>query len=203
MSLAMISYSLPFPPISWYLKVLQLSSSNIYIVQDDIFAKMTYRNRYYICGAQGIAMQSVPLQNGRNQRVAMNTVRIDNSVRWQDVQWKTLQSLYKRAPYFDYLAPELESLFNTQWDLLIDFNQAGIQIVNKLMRLPFGIQVVDSHYLSVLNESENIDIRRQLHPKLNLDGVQLPKYWQVFEDKVGFQPNMSILDYLLNEGIHL
>jgi hypothetical protein len=28
----------------------------------------------------------------------------------------------------------------------------------------------------------------------------LPRYYQIFEDRIGFQPNLSILDLLFSEG---
>lgn len=196
----MISYSLPFPPISWFLKALQAPAQTVYINNDDLFAKMSYRNRYYITGAQGKAMLTIPLEKGRNQRTPLRNVKIDNTVNWQAVHWKTLMSNYKRAPYYEYLAPVLEPLFLKQYEYLHEFNQDALLLVAKMMKLKIQFQFVGEADIP----AEGVDnITRILKPQQPLEGVSLPNYWQVFQDRCGFIEDLSILDYLFNEGIHL
>lgn len=197
----MISYALPFPTIAWFLKAQHSADRTAVIVKDAAYTKMTYRNRYYICGAQGRAMLNIPIRHGRNQRIPMDAVLIDNTVRWQDIHWKTLMSHYKRAPYYDYLAPGLQHLFTTKYDTLHAFNMDSISAVNNLLKQK--IQIKETVLADLEQWIAHEDIRRSLHPKLSLPGVELPVYWQVFQDKMPFQPDLSILDYLFNEGILL
>lgn len=196
----MISYSLPFPPISWFLKALHAPDQTVYINHDDLFAKMSYRNRYYIAGAQGKAMLTIPLEKGRNQRTPLKFVKIDNSVPWQSTQWKTLLSNYKRTPYYEYLAPEIAHLYTRKYEYLYQFNQDALETVIKMMKLPLKVKFVEAE---ALPDSRVEDITRILKPQQPLDGVTVPEYWQVFQDRCGFIADLSILDYLFNEGIHL
>lgn len=196
----MISYSLPFPPISWFLKALQAPGQTVYINHDDLFAKMSYRNRYYIAGAQGKAMLTIPLEKGRNQRTPLKFVKIDNSVPWQSTQWKTLLSNYKRTPYYEYLAPEIAHLYTREYEYLYQFNQDALETVIKMMKLPLKVKFVGTE---ALPDSGVEDITRILKPQQTLEGVTVPEYWQVFQDRCGFIADLSILDYLFNEGIHL
>lgn len=197
----MISYSLPFPPISWFIKAFQSENKLVYILSDLPYAKMTYRNRYYVTGAQGLAMLNIPIKNGRNQRIAMQDIMIDNTVRWQDVHWKTLMSHYKRAPFYDYLAPVISHLFTTKYDNLHAFNIDSIATVQKILINKLEVKAVSK--LDNIDWQQHEDITKFLHPKLEIPNAVTPTYWQVFQDRMPFQPNLSILDYLFNEGIHL
>lgn len=46
------------------------------------------------------------------------------------------------------------------------------------------------------------DFRKAIRPKKLLPDAEFEskRYYQVYEQKFGFQPNMSILDLLFNEG---
>lgn len=196
----MISYSLPFPPISWYLCARQQSqSSKVSIDIVDRFQKRSYRNRYYIAGAQGIMMLSIPLAKGRSQRVPMFEVKIDNTTSWQKIHWRTLITNYKRAPYFEDIAPFFQFLFEDTFEYLHEFNTASLLAIQKLLKLPTHIDVVKELPPSL----EGIDIRNTLQPRRVLEGIALRPYHQVFIDKCGFIEDLSIIDYMFNEGIHL
>jgi hypothetical protein len=45
-----------------------------------------------------------------------------------------------------------------------------------------------------------LDFRELLHPKKEAVMQNLRPYYQVFEAKQGFQPNLSIIDLLFNMG---
>ena len=51
-------------------------------------------------------------------------------------------------------------------------------------------------------EDEIKDFRDAIRPKKPLPDAEFTpqRYYQVYEQKYGFQPNMSILDLLFNEG---
>jgi len=44
------------------------------------------------------------------------------------------------------------------------------------------------------------DLREAIHPKKEINDSNLKPYYQVFENKYGFQPNLSIIDLLFNMG---
>ena len=74
----------------------------------------------------------------------------------------------------------------------------------KWLRLYFRVYSLknihkSNHYLSKVIESS--DYRQKIHPKQpSLDFSAGVKYIQVFEDKLGFFPNLSVLDLVFNEG---
>jgi hypothetical protein len=180
-----------FPNIGWWAKIL--NADIIVLDAGEHFEKMTYRNRYRISGANNSILLSVPLARGRNQHVQMKDVRIHNEEDWQTRHWRTLVSVYNRAPYFDHYENSLKPLFETQFDYLTEFNMAALQWVKQQLKLKFEIEQTDVYLKEY--PAEITDLRKIKYPL-----EPFPKYYQVFEDRIGFQPDLSILDILFCEG---
>lgn len=157
------------------------------------FEKMTWRNRYRIAGANNAILLSIPLVNGRNQHVPMADICIYNEERWQIQHWRTLVSAYKRSPYFDHYADSLQTLFEQRFEQLTAFNEATVQWVKTVLRLRFELQQTDVYVKDYQNSA--IDLR-----SINDKPSVFPKYYQLFEYRIGFQPDLSILDLLFAEG---
>lgn len=190
-----ISSILPFPNISWWSVIAE--NNQVCFDLAEHFEKMTYRNRYYVSGSNGLIILSIPLVSGRNQRTPVNEVQICNKTRWQMQHWRTLVSVYKRAPYFEFYEPTLLALFEQQFDLLSEFNMTSIQWLQKQLKLSLEITTTDQYKK---NYPDVIDLRKMkpLAEKAALsEGLQ---YYQLFADRNGFLPNLSIIDLLFSEG---
>jgi len=192
-----VSPLIPFPNIAWW----QLVNGCDEVIFDhaEHFAKMTYRNRYYITGANGLIQLTVPLAHGRNQRTAMQDVRIDNKERWQVQHWRTIFSVYGRAPYFEHYAPVLEKLFNQKFDDLVTFNHATIQWLKKETGINFN-ETAASTFKQY--ESPVVDLRANFRPGTEKKSLPAEEaiYYQLFSERNGFYPNLSLLDMLFSEG---
>lgn len=170
----------------------------VYLDGVEHFQKMSYRNRYLIPAANGMIQLSIPLVKGRNQRAAMKGIKIYNAGKWQVQHWRTLTSVYKRSPYFDFYESELQELFETEYDLLADFNLATIHWLKEKLKLSF-IEIFPEAYQKEYDETF-IDLR-SIKPKETV-GRDFPQYVQMFSERNGFLPDMSILDLLFSEGPH-
>ncbi len=159
---------------------------------------MSYRNRYYIPGANGIIHLSVPLINGRNQRAVMKDIKIFNKERWQLQHWRSLVSVYKRSPYFDHYENSLEKLFITEYHFLADFNLATIHWLKENLAVRFKEEFAET-YLEQYDETIT-DLRsvKPAHGKNLVPGF--PQYVQMFSERNGFVPDMCVLDLLFSEG---
>lgn len=199
MSNTIVSSYIPFPNIGWWSLVQDAAS--LLLDGGEHFEKMTYRNKYFITGSNGGIQLSIPLQQGREQRTPMLQVRIDNKQRWQIQHWRTLVSVYKRTPYFDHYEPSLEKLFTKPYDLLVDFNRASIGWLQKELKAGFAITATDVYQKEYLDV---VDIRTALKPGAERQALTngTAPYYQVFADRVGFLPNLSMLDILFAEGPH-
>ena len=109
-----------FPPVSFFSVLYTNSYVKIDIYED--YHKMSFRNRCLIAGAQGIISLSVPLKEGRNQRLPMNEVLISNSEKWQARHFKSIQSAYNRSPFFEYYQDELAVLYQQPFNRLAEWN---------------------------------------------------------------------------------
>ncbi|MBS1584142.1 MAG: WbqC family protein [Bacteroidetes bacterium] len=194
MAVALSSY-IPFPCVSWWAAIA--GNDTLLLDGYEHFEKMTYRNRYYLAGANGLLTLSIPLQHGREQRAAMKDVRIDNKTRWHTQQWRTIVSAYRRAPYFDHYEPSLEKLFTQPYEYLIDANIASILWFREQLRLNFNIAFTTEYVPQ--HPGVNIDLRRNMKRKPR---ANFPQYYQLFADRIGFQPDLSVLDLLFSEGPH-
>ncbi len=192
-----VSPLVPFPNVSWWLLVS--GGKEVVFDQAEHFVKMTYRNRYYITGANGLIQLTVPLAHGRNQRTAMQNVQIDNKERWQVQHWRTLFSVYGRAPYFEHFAPSLEKLFNQKFDNLIAFNHASVHWLKKEAGISFE-ETIATEFKQY--ESPAIDIRNSFKPGVEKNPLaeEAGIYYQLFSERNGFYPNLSLLDILFSEG---
>lgn len=192
-----ISSFIPFPPIAWWAQVQQ--HSILQLDNAEHFQKMSYRNRYYVAGGNGQIQLSVPLVHGRNQRIPVRDVQISNDVRWQVQHWRTIVSAYKRAPYFEYYEPSLSSLFNAQFHLLADFNMATIQWIKEQLKYPIQIEITNEYIKTY--PADVVDLRT-MKPAEEQNKPGFPPYYQLFNERHGFLPNLSILDLLFAEGTY-
>ena len=157
------------------------------------FLKMTDRNKYHISGANNSNKLSVPLVKGRDQRAPMREVCIHNETSWQTQHWRTIVSVYRRTPYFEYYEDSLKPLFEKRYTHLVDFNKAGIQWGKQHLKLKF--KETETGIFIKEYSPEITDLRAFKRPL-----QELPRYHQVFEDRIGFITDLSILDLLFSKG---
>jgi hypothetical protein len=185
-----------FPPITFFKN--SYNQTHVYLSVYEIYRKMSFRNRCIIAGANGPISLSIPLEHGRNQRTPISQVSIDATEPWQPRHWKSIRSAYSRAPFFDYYEEELERLFRVKADKLMDWNLQCLQWVKAKTGWPVDIRLTESApQESDLSLWE--DRRDQVLPKNYQEQIPL-RYRQVFEERTGFFPNLSVLDLLFNTG---
>lgn len=187
-----------FGPVQWYQKLYRYDQ--VLIEQHETFQKQTFRNRCLIATTQGIQVLTVPVSTGDSH--AIKDIRVSDHGNWRHLHWQALQSAYGDSPFFEYYADDLWPFFEKRWDFLLDFNEAIRQKMCELLDIHPQVgytsdyQHIDSQH-STLN-----DFRTAIDPKHPVaDADFIPRrYYQVFEQKHGFLPNLSILDLLFNMG---
>jgi hypothetical protein len=185
----------PFPSIHWWAAIAD--AGTILFDRAEHFQKMSTRNRYYVAGANGRLTLSIPLEDGRDQRKAMSRIRICNNTNWQIQHWRTITSAYRRSPFFDFYEPGLAPLFETKYELLADYNLAGIHWLKKQLKKDFTETFADTYHKTYP------DARYDLRGKSKLSVTNnTPQYYQLFADRNGFITGLSILDLLFSEGPH-
>lgn len=166
------------------------------------YRKGSYRNRTYIAGSNGVLRLTVPLKKGKNQQQPITEVMISYEEPWQQQHWASIYSAYGNAPYYLFYADELQSLYDTKPDRLVDWNALLLQSVLDLLGIPGSLERTQ-HWEAHVPE-DVADLRNVIHPKpqrqLPDPHWKLIPYPQVFQEKHGFSPNLSILDLLFCTG---
>ena len=194
-----------FPPVSFF--STSFTETNVVFNECDVYRKMSFRNRCLIAGANNLIGLSIPLEGGRQQKVAMKELRVSETEPWQKQHWRSLTSAYNRSPFFDHYAQELEKLYQTKALFLLDWNRTCMEWIKAKTGWPPAIHFLSSELSEVQTGEKRFltdggilqDWRNRLMPK-NYLSFPAPVYHQVFGETRGFQANLSVLDLLFNAG---
>lgn len=191
-----------WPNLHYFFYVLNASIINI--EQFDNYSKQSYRNRTQILSANGILNLSIPIKKNKSEKV-LNSIEISYKEDWQKNHWRAITSAYKNSPYFDFFEEDLKVFYSNKYNLLIDYNTDQLKFIVKVLKQKKNIQLT-KQYES--NPESVIDLRTIIHPKQSYLSDKLlankldQSYYQTFENKISFTPNLSILDLLFNKGLH-
>ncbi len=188
------------PTIQYISKLIHYPT--IYIEQHEHYVKGTYRNRCYIAEANGLLRLSIPLEKGKNEQQAIRDVRIAYYEPWQHWHWEGIRSAYGSSPFFEYYADAIEPFYTKRYEFLFDWNWELLQTILQLIGIQCNIQLTNVYQKNLSNEI--LDFRNFISPKLHRQQedpyFQPIRYEQVFIEKHGFLPNLSILDLLFCTG---
>ena len=185
-----------FGTVNWYKLLFQFS--NIQFEQYETYQKMSFRTRCMIVGSNGLINLSVPLEKGRSQKLLIKDVKISYSENWQEQHWRSIASCYGNSPFFEFYEESLLLLFEIRPTYLIDLNWQTFEWVTK--RLKWGAQMERTDQYLPENPNGVFDARNLFKPR-DYDQVKdVVKYQQVFEDRIGFKPNLSVLDLMFCNG---
>jgi hypothetical protein len=209
-----------FGPVQWYQKLHRAEC--VQMEQWESFQKQTYRNRCLIATTQGIQALTVPTERGGSPLI--KDTRISDHGNWRHLHWNALQSAYGESPFFEYYQDDIRPFFEHRWDYLLDFNEAirtkicdlidiqpkvSYSLEFRTESLEFATAISSSDgtaaansQFSILNSQLIKDFRSAIRPKhpLSDPDFELKPYYQVYQQKYGFLPNLSILDLLFNMG---
>jgi hypothetical protein len=180
-----------------YIKIL-FQSTNVEIEQYESYQKMSFRNRCMVAGSNGVVNLSVPLEKGRGQKELMKDVRISHSENWQVQHWRTIESCYSRAPFFEFYRDGVFNLLQKKETFLLDMNMAILEWLVKVFKSKASVSLTLSYQKEYPHPVK--DLRGRFLPKSYANEDFGPGYVQVFEDRIGFKPNLSILDLLFCNG---
>ena len=197
-----------FGPIQWYQKLYR--AEEVFIERCESFQKQTYRNRCLIATTNGLQALTIPVVRDQSNRLSdtnqdqepvslIHSIRISDHGNWRHLHWNALKSAYGESPFFDYYQDDIRPFFEQRWDYLFDFNEAIREKMCELLDIQPKVSYTEE-FASTVNNM--IDFRSSINPKHpEPDPDFTPKrYYQVYEQKHGFLPNLSILDLLFNMG---
>ena len=198
MSKLLIEYQY-FGTVNYYKILFQYS--NIEFEEYENYQKGSFRNRTPVPGANGVINLSVPLQKGRDQKALFRDIKIDYREKWMVQHLRAMDACYNRAPFYEFYRDSIRDLLSQEETHLMALDKKLVFWVLKMLKAQPVISVTKAFNSSM--EEAILDARNTILPGKSLDenlNLAVPKYAQVFEDRIGFKPNMSILDLLFCQG---
>lgn len=185
-----------FPPISYV--ATMLDKQVVVVEQYETFPKQTYRNRAVVATANGLLSLTVPVVRINGNHTYTKDMAICYNENWAVKHWRAIESAYNSSPYFLYYKDEVEAILNKQYIGLVYLNMDILSFVFKKLKVAKDI-MLSTDFVLAEDVATIEDYRNRFSPK-NKEILQLPPYDQVFEDRYGFQSDISILDLLFNLG---
>ncbi len=187
-------------PVSYYAKLLAYDQA--FVEQHDHYMKQTYRNRCTIAAPNGELALSIPTVKSDNLKCPLKDIRISDHGNWRHLHWNALEAAYNTTPFFEYYKDDFRPFYEKKYEFLVDFNEELCRLTCQLIDMQPRMNRT-TEYKTDFTEQEH-DFREAIHPKrpfVEADPAFIPvPYYQVFEAKYGFLPNLSIVDLLFNMG---
>ena len=187
-------------PIQYYSKLLQCGDNVAYIEGYDNYTKQTYRNRCVIADANGPLALTIPTEKTTEGKCLMRDIRISDHGNWRHQHWNALEAAYRHTPFFQYYEDDFRPFYEKKIEFLYDFNMQLTQLICNNIGLDIAIKPTEKYQQ---DPCQITDFRSLITPKtLWKDDSEFhsKEYYQVFKDKHGFIPNLSIVDLLFNMG---
>ncbi len=185
------------------------------------YVRQSYRTRTHIVGPNGVQDLNVQIARDHGQKMPMHTVGLSTVETWPQQHVHAIRSAYGKAPWTLHYIDAIEAVITAPYTRLIDLDLATMRLGLKWLGLSTEV-VVSEAYVEVSGElrvasgecghstphsplvthHSRLDLRTSLHPKKPLpqELTSTPPYPQVFADRHGFQPRMSIIDLVCNCG---
>jgi hypothetical protein len=209
--------------LPWTKLVDKILASDIYIAYDSVqYTHSEFHARQWITGRDGPVWLSLPVLTRGRGRQPLCKAELVPGRDWRDAHLRLLTEHYRRAPYFRDVMAVLESVYDRDDHLLVDFNMrlldallgylgASVQVVRATSYPHAGdntervIQLTqavggDVHLTSTYGTSRcYIDWKRVAAAGIAVESQRFtePRYRQQFEP---FRPNLSVVDLLFAVG---
>jgi len=179
-----------------------LTPSVIYIEACENYQKQSYRNRCRFYAADGVQDLNIPIvHEGGTHKLPVSELKIDWSKPWLQQHQRAIISAYRTSAYFEYYMDDFFAVYEQKPERLIDLNTSLLRFLIEKTGLAVDLRFTEEYSRDGISCT---DLRETIHPKRPNDilaRLQLEKpYFQVFAQKHGFQPDLSAIDLLFNEG---
>ncbi len=185
------------PPLEYWV-VLCLFDRG-FVELHETYPKQSWRNRCGIMTANGPLNLIIPVNKPHGNHTKTKDILISDHENWQKKHWQSIVSAYSNAPFFLYYKDLIEPFYKTRPDFrLWKFNHSLFESLLSEIKLPVTIEFTKEFHK---NPEEKHDLRHVLTPKRKNPLIKnWRSYYQVFDERHGFIPNLSVIDLLFHLG---
>lgn len=185
------------------------------------YVRQSYRTRTGIVGPNGKQELCVQVEHGHGKKMHMRDVRPSYAETWPQQHLHAIRSAYGQTPWFIHYIGDIEAVLMRKHDRLVDMDLATMRLGMKWLGLDTELVVSEGYvevsdewrvlsvdpqshtqYSPLITHHSLLDLRTTFHPKKPLppEVPPVPPYPQVFADRHGPIPRMSIIDLVCNCG---
>lgn len=140
-------------------------------------------HRCSISGPNGVQRLTVPVEKPEEWHgTRISDVRVSSHGEWWNVHWGAICSAYGRTPYFEYYADDLLPAFTGRIDSLVELDA----VIGRFCCKALGIALPGN------------EIRGEATRTFPV--ISDVSYYQIWADRYGFLPGLSVLDLIFNMG---
>lgn len=180
------------PSIEYVTLFLKAEDASIELFET--YQKQSCRTRTNVMTANGIQTLTIPVIKTNGNHTLTKDIEISYKESWQQIHLRCLESAYRKSAYFDYYFPYFEKIYKQKFNTLIELNDFSLKTILKILKAKKEYSYT-TDFEKITNED---DYRISLSKGTNK--IEIKPYYQVFADRHGFIPNLSIIDLLFNEG---
>lgn len=184
-----------FPSIA--LMAAMIRHKEIVIEQQETFPKQTHRNRTVIVTANGPMTLTVPALRPNGNLTLTSDIGISYTEKWNLIHWRAIESAYNASPFFLYYHDDIERVIMGRYEHLLQLNERILKLLFKKLKVDIAIQYSTDFARPGTVEDDYRDRFSYKHPE-TLPTCQ--PYVQVFDDRMPFNANVSVIDTLFNLG---
>lgn len=180
------------PSIEYVSLFLKTDDASIELFET--YQKQSCRTRTNVMTANGIQTLTIPVIKTNGNHTLTKDIEISYKESWQQIHLRCLESAYRKSAYFDYYFPYFEKIYRQKFNTLAELNDFCLKTILKILKVKKDYSFT-TDFERITDEN---DYRVSLSKGTNK--IEMKPYYQVFADRHGFIPNLSIVDLLFNEG---
>jgi hypothetical protein len=176
------------------------------------------QNYHYIKTPQGSFRLKIPVNSKFG--IQINQVTTKNELNWKQKHLKTLELNYRKSPHFEEVYQDFKQVIEFDGNNLSELNQRLISFICNKFEIKTNFFTSSSMAVNTNREEKVLDICQKLNASVYYSGTGAKAYqneeeftirgielrYSTFKPFVypqlwgDFQPNVTILDYLMNCG---
>jgi len=141
----------------------QMLSVDVFVLYDDVqYDRRGWRNRNRLKSPNGPVWLTVPvIQKGKYHQIIRDVI-IDNSRPWRKKHIGTVETFYRKAPYFERLFPEFSEILNRDWEYLWELDLALIRWMSGIIGIGTPIKLASELHVPGTKSERLLEICHKL-----------------------------------------